>query len=368
MVFNGPTLWELRLNDGDKTWRRALAGGVVDAQEIARRGWILASELKHAAAIEAGLAIRVPKEAIAAIEAGDASIAKQFVPSLNELTITRSEVEDPVGDVPHQPMRGLVHRYPDRVLLKPFFHCASYCRFCFRRFQVAKEKPLSKDELAAIFAYIAQHPEVTEVIISGGEPMMMTDRRLACLLAQISAIPHVELVRIHSRAVTLLPERITPEFVHLLRSSSKPVWWVVHINAANEWTAAACDAARRLVDGGVPLLSQSVLLKGVNNTVDQLLALFRQCLRLRVKPYYLHYPDLARGTHHFRIPLDEAIALVSELRGKLPGYGVPELVVDIPGGHGKVPVGKRWAERLESGEWCFTSPCDGSESLVHYEI
>ena len=265
----------------------------------------------------------------------DDPIARQFIPDASELKISDGELEDPIGDAAHSPIPGLVHRYPDRVLLMPTLSCPVYCRYCFRRDRVGRDAaaPSSQDIDAAI-DYIRSHGDVREVILTGGDPLSLSDSRLEALLKRLAAIPHLNNLRIHSRVPVALPGRITGKLVDALQCDV-PVWMVLHANHARELTddvAVACD---RLTRGGIPLLSQCVLLKGVNDDVDTLTDLFRRLIALKVKPYYLHHPDRARGTARFRLTLQEGRDLVDALHGRISGLCQPTYVVDLPGGHGK---------------------------------
>lgn len=270
-------------------------------------------------------------------------IARQYVPSAEELVTTPEERADPIGDAAYSPVKGLVHRYPDRVLLTPVLVCPVYCRFCFRRARVGDaEATMGEAEMDAALAYVAERPEIREVILTGGDPLILGETRLEALLARIRAIAHVELIRIHSRVPVSDPGRITAALARLLGEGEKPVWLAVHVNHARELSPPARAGLARLARAGVPLLSQTVLLKGVNDSVETLDALFRALVRNRVRPYYLHHPDLAPGTSHFRPSIEEGQALMRSLRGRLSGIAQPTYVLDIPGGAGKVPVGPEY--------------------------
>ena len=279
----------------------------------------------------------------------DDPIARQFAPTSAELVHAPEESADPIGDEVHSPVAGIVHRYPDRVLLKPNHACAVYCRFCFRREMVGPEglRPLSPAQLDAAIAYIAAHPEVWEVIVTGGDPFILSPRRIRGLMARIEAVEHVRIVRFHTRVPAVDPARITPALVAALKASSKTVYVALHADHPRELTPAARGACGRLVDAGVPMLGQTVLLRGVNDDPATLEALFRGMVEARVKPYYLHHPDLAPGTAHLRVSLAEGQALMRALRGRWSGLCQPTYVLDIPGGHGKVPVGPGY---LHGGE------------------
>jgi lysine 2,3-aminomutase len=314
--------------------------------------------IRDAAALAAaGLADRATAEVVAAryavaitpamqalIEHPDDPIGRQFVPHPDELTTAPGERTDPIGDDALSPLKGIVHRYPDRALLKPLLACPVYCRFCFRREHVGPDGGvLTEAELTAAYAWLAAHPAIREVILSGGDPLMLSPRRLRGILEALQSIPHIELLRVHSRVPLADPGRLDVALARVL-ATDKPLWLVVHANHAREFTPAARAALRRVQAEGVPVLGQSVLLRGVNDSAAALEALFRAMLAARVKPYYLHQLDAAPGTRRFRVPLSEGRALVAALRGRVTGLAWPTYVLDIPGGHGKVPVGPEYLE------------------------
>jgi lysine 2,3-aminomutase len=270
----------------------------------------------------------------------DSPLARQYLPTLAELEVTPEERADPIGDGAWSPVKGIVHRYPDRVLLKALHACPVYCRFCFRREMVGPGgDALDADELAAALDYIRQRNDVWEVILTGGDPLMLSPRRLGEIVSALDAMPHVGVIRFHTRVPMADPERISGDLLAALKVSDSAVWVAVHCNHPDELTAEATAALAKLADAGIPLVSQSVLLRGVNDDAAVLEALFRGLVRARVKPYYLHHGDLAPGTAHFRTGLDEGRELVKRLRGRVSGLCQPAYVLDIPGGHGKAPVG-----------------------------
>lgn len=279
-------------------------------------------------------------------------IARQYIPSPAELIEAPDDRSDPIGDQRLSPVKGIVHRYPDRVLLKPLLVCPVYCRFCFRRETVGDaEGTLSPAELDAALAYIAARPLLREVILTGGDPLMLPPPKLGALICRLAAIGHIETVRIHSRVPVADPERITDALAAALRAETA-VWLAVHVNHPRELSPPARAALARLADAGLPLLSQTVLLKGVNDDAAVLEELFRALVRNRVRPYYLHHPDLAPGTAHFRPSLAEGRAIMKALRGRLSGIAQPTYVLDIPGGAGKVPVGADyWHEDGTVEDW-----------------
>jgi lysine 2,3-aminomutase len=268
-------------------------------------------------------------------------IARQFVPDAGELRHLPEERADPLGEERLSPVPGIVHRYPDRVLLKLTHVCPVYCRFCFRRETVGPGGPqaLSDAALDAALGYIAGDPSIWEVILTGGDPLMLSPRRVAEVTCGLSAIATVKVLRWHTRVPAADPDRVTEGLAAALRSPAKAVYVAVHANHPRELTPAVRAACARLIDAGIMLVSQSVLLRGVNDDASILAALMRAFVEMRVKPYYLHHPDPAPGTGRFRLTIAEGQALMRALRGRLSGLAQPTYVLDIPGGHGKVPVG-----------------------------
>jgi lysine 2,3-aminomutase len=286
-------------------------------------------------------------------------IARQFVPDPRELQHLPEERADPLGEERLSPVPGIVHRYPDRVLLKLTHVCPVYCRFCFRREVVGPGGPqaLSGAALDAALGYIAGDPGIWEVILTGGDPLMPSERRVAEVTRRLSAIDSVKVLRWHTRVPVADPGRVTEGLAGALRSPARAVYLVVHANHPRELTPAVRACLGRLSDAGIALLSQTVLLRGVNDDAGTLAALMRALVECRVKPYYLHHPDLARGTARFRPTLAEGQALMRRLRGRVSGLCQPTYVLDLPGGHGKVPVGPCYATAPDtSGTWSITDP------------
>ncbi len=278
-------------------------------------------------------------------------IARQFVPDARELDRRPEEDADPIGDKRHSPVEGVVHRYRDRVLLKIVHICPVYCRFCFRREMVGpnREPNLSPQALDAALAYIASHGEIAEVILTGGDPFILTARRAADLTQRLAAIAHVKVLRWHTRVPVVEPGRVTGEFVAALKVPGKATYVALHANHAREFTPQAREACARLIDAGIPMLSQSVLLKGVNDDAETLAELMRAFVENRIKPYYLHHADLAPGTAHFRTTIAHGQNLMRELRRRVSGLAVPRYVLDIPGGHAKANLETCDIERNASG-------------------
>ena len=329
--------------------------------DLAAAGLIPPGDVVALASVAARYAVAITPAMAARITAPEDAIARQFLPSRAELATHPEERVDPIGDHPHSPVKGLVHRYPDRVLVKLTHTCPVYCRFCFRREMVgpAGDGNLSEAELEAAFAYIAADPGIFEIIFTGGDPLMLSARRIAALGQRLARIPHVRAVRWHSRVPIVSPERITPEVVRALKFPGKANYVAVHTNHAQEFSPEALAALARLADHGIALLGQTVLLKGINDSPETLTALFREMAANRITPLYLHHPDLAPGTGHFRLTIAEGQAIYGTLRGRLSGHAIPAYVLDLPGGFGKVEIGpssiRHRADGLEirdpNGNW-----------------
>ncbi|GBR19388.1 lysine-2,3-aminomutase-like protein [Gluconobacter japonicus] len=290
-------------------------------------------------AVASQFATAIPPAFQALIEAPDDPIGRQVIPDARELSTQPYETLDPIGDDALSPIKGIVHRYKDRALLKPLLICPLYCRFCFRREHVGPDGGLLNDtELEQALDWVRTHPAIREIILTGGDPLMLAPRRLNHIVQSLSAIPHIETIRIHSRVPVADPARITPELLDAMETD-RAMWVVAHINHAREMTAEARTAIRSILERAIPVLSQSVLLRGVNDTEESLEALLRALVTARVKPYYLHHLDAAPGTSHFHVPVEEGRALLARLRGRVTGLAWPTYVLDIPGGKGKVPLG-----------------------------
>jgi lysine 2,3-aminomutase len=315
-----------------------------DAAGLIEAGLAPAEDLRTLEQVGARYAVAIPDAMRALIEHPDDPIGRQFIPNPAELDVAAHERADPIGDDALSPLPGVVHRYADRALLKPLLICPVYCRFCFRREHVGPGGGLLSDaQLDAAYAWFRAHPAIREVILTGGDPLMLSPRRLGGILRTLAGIPHIELLRIHTRVPVADPARVTAALTAAMEVET-PVWLVVHANHAREFTPDAVAALRRIQAVGVPLLGQSVLLRGVNDSPEALESLFRAMLRARVKPYYLHQLDPAPGTAHFAVPIEEGQRILRTLRGRLTGLAWPIYVLDIPGGHGKVPIGPSYLE------------------------
>jgi lysine 2,3-aminomutase len=289
-------------------------------------------------AVEQHFATAISPEMVSSIVDLDDSdpVYRQFVPSQQELIIKADERLDPIGDQSHSPVAGVVHRHQDRCLLMPVNVCAVYCRFCFRRDLIGPgKKAMTGEQLERAYAYIAEHEDIWEVILTGGDPLIMKPKQLAQILRALRQIKHVKVIRIHSRIPVVDPGRITDELLALL-FEAQPCYLVLHANCAQEFSLAAKSACQKIVSCGIPMLSQSVLLKGVNDQLEPLIALMRQFVELGIKPYYIHQLDKARGISHFEVPIARGRELMTQLRQAVSGLCQPAYVIDAPGGtHGK---------------------------------
>ena len=318
------------------------------AAQLIEQGLAPPEQLAALDAVARRYAVALPPALAALIDRADPNdpIARQFVPDTAELETQPQELADPIGDDAHSPVEGIVHRYPDRVLLKLTHVCAVYCRFCFRREMVGPDKPnaFSAEALAAALDYIRTHKDIWEVILTGGDPLVLSARRLRDVMKALGSIDHVKVLRIHTRVPIADPARITPDLVRAMKVKGKATYVALHVNHARELSPAVRIAVARMADAGIPLLGQTVLLKGVNDKAETLSALMRALVECRIKPYYLHHGDLAPGTAHLRTDIATGQALMRDMHGRLSGLCQPTYVLDIPGGHGKAPVGPNYLE------------------------
>jgi lysine 2,3-aminomutase len=330
---------------------------ITSVGQLSEEGLVESSSLAGLERVAEQFSVRLTGHVADLISANDIEtdvIARQFIPSIKEFTHSTLELADPIGDRTGEIVPGLIQKYPDRVLLKIVNVCAVYCRFCFRRESVGKgHGTLTEEELARALGYIASHSKIWEVILSGGDPLLLPSARIGSILDRIAAIGHVKCMRIHTRIPIVDPSRIESDLVQALRRK-KPTWVAIHCNHAKELTEEVQHALATLADGGVPLISQTVLLRGVNDDVATLDELFRALVACRVKPYQLHHCDLAEGTRHFRIAIKDGQKIMRGLTGRMSGMCHPSYMLDIPGGYGKIPIGPNWATEDESGAWRMT--------------
>ena len=271
-------------------------------------------------------------------------IVKQFIADEIEENVAEYEITDPIGDDVYLKTKGLIHRYPDRALLMPRQDCLVTCRFCFRKWKLADEKSeLSREEIDSAIEYIKNHAELWEIILTGGEPLVTSKEKLKYLLSQLNDITHLKILRIHTRLPIVAPELIDKDLLDAIKTK-KTEYIVIHCNHAKELTEDVCAGLSMFADAGIPLLCQTALLKGVNDSPETLEALLRKLVENRVKPYYLHHCDLVEGAQHFRTTFEEGREILKKLRGNISGICWPTYVLDIPGGFGKVPLGSDYVE------------------------
>jgi lysine 2,3-aminomutase len=286
-------------------------------------------------------------------------VRQQSVPTLGELQIAPSDLEDPLAEERDMPVRGITHRYPDRVLFYTTHNCPVYCRHCTRKRKVSDPtSATAKAQVEAGLEYIARHPEIRDVVISGGDPLSLSDDRLDYILGRLRAIPHVEIFRLGTRNLVTLPQRVTEDLVRMLRRHH-PVYVNTHFNHPRECTAEAFEAARRLADAGCVIGNQMVLLRGVNDDPGIVKELNHRLLLMRIRPYYVYQCDLARGISHFRTPVEAGIRIIEHLRGHTSGLAVPHFVVDAPHGGGKIPVSPDYVVSHEGKRWVFRNYAGG---------
>lgn len=333
----------------DPTWQ--LRHSFCSAEQLGRVLQLTADERSALAQAGGRLAVRITPHFLSLIDPADPAdpLRLQVIPRPEELVSHPEELADPCGEEKDEKTPGLVHRYPDRVLLLVTDRCATYCRYCTRARLVsgARGRRLHPDFGAAL-AYLRQHTEVRDVLLSGGDPLLLPDARLDSMLSALRELPHIELLRIGSRVPIMLPQRITPALCRMLRRHS-PLFLSTHCNHPRELSPAAEHALSLLADSGIPLGNQSVLLRGVNDSADTQRLLAHRLLQCRVRPYYLYQCDLTPGTRHFRTRIQDGLEILSRLRGFTSGYAVPQYVVDAPGGGGKVPLNPDYLLHLEEG-------------------
>jgi lysine 2,3-aminomutase len=328
---------------------------LLSVDDLASAGLIAPADAPALRTVAARYSIAVTPQIASLIDRDDPAdpIARQFLPDPREAVALPGELSDPIGDAVHSPLPGVVHRYNDRVLLKLLTVCPVYCRFCFRRETVGRGKGdmLSSAETQAALDYIAANPQIYEVILTGGDPLALSPRRLRAVAERLAAIPHVAVLRIHTRAPTAAPALVTPEWLEALKASGKALFVALHVNHVRELNEAARTAIARLRDAGATLLSQTVLLAGVNDDTETLEALMRALMALQIKPYYLHHPDLAPGAGHFRLPLARGREIYAALARRVGGPALPTYVLDLPGGFGKARVAEAETAPDGSGGW-----------------
>jgi lysine 2,3-aminomutase len=353
--FEGQGLWQHVPESDWKDWAWQLKNRLTKVEDLERYMTLTPDE--RAGVLFAGhkLAMAITPYFFNLIDRNDPNcpIRLQMIPRAGEGQLHAEEMLDSLGEDEHSPVPGLVHRYPDRVLFLVTDRCASYCRYCTRSRLVSNAQDYNfHPEYEQGLRYIESHPEIRDVLLSGGDPLLLSDRKLDHLLGRLRAIKHLEFIRIGSRIPVFLPQRITPELCEILKKHG-PIWMSIHVNHPKEATAELRDACERLSCAGVPLGNQSVLLKGVNDDADVMKALVHRLLRMRVRPYYLYQMDLITGGAHFKVDVRKGLEIIQALRGHTTGYAVPQYVIDAPGGGGKVPINPHYVEQITDDEVVF---------------
>jgi lysine 2,3-aminomutase len=350
--FEGQGLWEHVPAETWNDWGWQLKNRLNRVEQLERVMTLTPEEKEGCFFANRKLALAITPYFFNLIDRDDPEcpVRRQVIPRIGEMQTAPEEMLDPVGEDEHSPVPGIVHRYPDRVLFLVTDRCAAYCRYCTRSRLVSNAQDYNfHPEYEQGLRYIESHPEIRDVLLSGGDPLLLADRKLDHLLGRLRAIPHVEFIRIGSRIPVFLPQRITPELCDILRKHG-PIWMSIHTNHPKECTEALREACDRLSYAGVPLGNQSVLLKGVNDDLESMKSLVHRLLRMRVRPYYVYQCDLITGSAHLRADLRDGIKIIQGLRGHTTGYAVPQLVIDAPGGGGKVPINPDYVESIDDNE------------------
>jgi lysine 2,3-aminomutase len=353
--FEGQGLWQHVPATDWQDWNWQLKNRITTAAQLEQFMTLTFEEKAGCAFANHKLALAITPYFFNLIDRQDPAcpIRRQVIPRSDEMVVSEEEMLDSLGEDAHSPVPGLVHRYPDRVLFLVTDRCAAYCRYCTRSRLVSNAQDYNfHPEYERGLRYIEAHPEVRDVLLSGGDPLLLSDRKLDHLLGRLRAIKHVEFIRIGSRIPVFLPQRITPELCELFKKHG-PIWMSIHVNHPRECTQELREACERLAFAGVPLGNQSVLLKGVNDDPDVMKALVHRLLRMRVRPYYLYQMDLITGGSHFKVDVRKGIEIIRALRGHTTGYAVPQYVIDAPGGGGKVPINPEYIESITEDEVVF---------------
>lgn len=331
-----PNVTDEQWND----WNWQVKNRVSTVEEVAKRIDITPEEAEGIAQTMKTLKFGVTPYYFSLIEKSDRNcpIRRQSIPTIDEINFSDADIDDPLHEDGDSPVPGLTHRYPDRVLLLITDMCSMYCRFCTRRRLVGQtDAGMPMERIDKAIEYIAKTPQVRDVLLSGGDALLVSDSILEDIISKLRAIPHVEIIRIGTRTPVVCPQRVTPEFVNMLKKYH-PIWLNMHFNTPKEITPETSRACQLLADAGVPLGNQSVLLRGVNDCVHVMKKLVQDLVKNRVRPYYIYQCDLSNGLEHFRTSVSKGIEIIEGLRGHTSGYAVPTFVVDAPGGGGKIPV------------------------------
>jgi lysine 2,3-aminomutase len=353
--FEGQGLWQHIPESDWQDWTWQLKNRITTVAQLEQYMTLTPEERAGCEYANHKLALAITPYFFNLIDRNDPNcpIRKQVIPRAGEMVVSDGEMLDSLGEDAHSPVPGLVHRYPDRVLFLVTDRCAAYCRYCTRSRLVSNAQDYNfHPEYEQGLRYIEVHPEVRDVLLSGGDPLLLSDKKLEHLLARLREIKHVEFIRIGSRIPVFLPQRITPELCEIFKKYG-PIWMSIHVNHPKEATAELRAACERLSFAGVPLGNQSVLLRGVNDDAEVMKALVHRLLRMRVRPYYLYQMDLITGGSHFKVDVRKGIEIIRALRGHTTGYAVPQYVIDAPGGGGKVPINPDYIEKITDDEVVF---------------
>jgi lysine 2,3-aminomutase len=353
--YEGQGLWAHVPASDWQDWVWQLKNRLTTAEQIERHLTLTPEEKAGCAFADQKLAVAITPYFFNLIDRNDPNcpIRKQVIPRAGEMVTSEEEQIDSLGEDAHSPVPGLVHRYPDRVLFLVTDRCAAYCRYCTRSRLVSNAQDYNfHPEYEQGLRYIEAHPEIRDVLLSGGDPLLLSDKKLEHLLSRLRGIPHVEFIRIGSRIPVFLPQRITPALCEIFKKYG-PIWMSIHVNHPKEATAELKAACERLSFAGVPLGNQSVLLKGVNDDAEVMKALVHRLLRMRVRPYYLYQMDLITGGSHFKVDVRKGIEIMRALRGHTTGYAIPQYVIDALGGGGKVPINPDYVESVSDEEIVF---------------
>jgi lysine 2,3-aminomutase len=353
--FAGQGLWNHVPEESWKDWVWQLKNRITSVEQVEEYLDLSPEEKQGCYFANKKLALAITPYFFNLIDRSDPKcpIRQQVIPRIEEMTTAPEELKDPCGEDEHMPVPGLVHRYPDRVLFLVTDRCAAYCRYCTRSRLVSNSQGYDfHPEFETGLRYIEEHPEVRDVLLSGGDPLLLSDRKIDYLLGRLRAIEHVEFIRIGSRIPIFLPQRITPELCRIFEKH-EPIWMSIHANHPRECSVEVKEACDRLARAGVPLGNQSVLLKGINDELPIMKALIHRLLQMRVRPYYLYQCDLITGSAHLRADIRKGLEIIQGLRGHTTGYAVPQFVIDAPGGGGKVPINPQYIESLTDEEIVF---------------
>ncbi len=334
-------------------WQQELADRIDSPEDLKREFNLSDEEIKKLGGVLSNFNLGITKHYFSLINFSnpDDPIKKMIFPSEKELVFRPGDMDDPLGDIKNSPVKGITHRYPDRCLLYPTYVCASYCRYCFRReFVGTPINQLNKTEMDAAINYIKEHKEIREVILTGGDTLILNDKVLESILTRLKEIDHIDFLRIHTKVPVFLPSRITDSLVSILKKAD-PIYVVTHFCHPNEIDKEASEACKKMVNNGIPVLNQAVLLRGVNDTLEIQKEFLRKLVKIKVKPYYLHHCDLAKGVTHFRTSIEKGIEIMKGLRGFVSGLCIPTYMLDIPGGYGKTPINYNYLRKIKDGVW-----------------